>query len=57
MLVIMVRDLQAGTVSLRDVIGLTSKPNFKEFTLFLKLAEVYGSGYLDDVDQQKFNLR
>lgn len=57
MLVMMVRDLQAGTVSLRDVIGLTSKPNFQEFTLFLKLAEVYGSGYLDDVDQQKFNLR
>jgi hypothetical protein len=46
----MVIDLKAATVALRDVIGITSKPNFKEFILFLKLAEVYGGGYLDDVD-------
>jgi hypothetical protein len=37
-------------VKLRDVIGVFRLPNFKEFKLFLQLAEVYGGGYLDDVD-------
>jgi hypothetical protein len=57
MLVMLVSDLQAATVKLRDIIGVTQKPEFKNFVLFLRLAEVYGGGYLDDVDYQKFNLR
>lgn len=57
MLVMLVSDLQAATIKMRDVIGVTQKPEFKNFVLFLRLAEVYGSGYLDDVDYQKFNLR
>jgi len=57
MLVMMVSDLQAGTMKMREVLGVLSKPSFKEFSVFLKMAEVYGCGYLDDVDIQKFNLR
>lgn len=52
-----VTDLQAGSIKLRDVVGILSAPNFKEFVLFLQLSEVYSSGYLDDVDYNKFNLR
>jgi len=31
----MISDLQAGTVKLRDVIGMLKKPEFKDFELFL----------------------
>ena len=57
MLVLMITELQAATVKLRDVIGIIAKPDFKEFQIFLKLGEIYGSGYIDDVDYHKFNLR
>jgi hypothetical protein len=57
MLVLMVSDLQAATMKMREVLGVMSKPSFKEFCVFLKLAEVYGSGYLDDVEYTNFNLR
>ena len=55
MLVFMICDLQAATIKLRDVIGCVKKPEFSDFVLFLQLAEVYGSGYHDDVDYAKFN--
>ncbi len=55
MLVFMISDLQAATIKLRDVIGCVKKPEFSDFVLFLQLAEVYGSGYQDDVDYAKFN--
>ncbi len=55
MLVFMICDLQAATMKLRDVIGCLKKPEFSDFVLFLQLAEVYGSGYQDDVDYAKFN--
>jgi hypothetical protein len=44
-------------MKMREVLGVMSKPSFKEFCVFLKLAEVYGSGYLDDVEYTNFNLR
>jgi hypothetical protein len=31
MLVLMITELQAATVKLRDVIGIIAKPDFKEF--------------------------
>ena len=49
-LVMLISDLQAATSKLRDVIGVLKSPKFEDFAIFLKLAEVYGSGYLDDVD-------
>lgn len=57
MLAMMVNDLQVSTVKLREVIGVLAKPTFVEFKIWLSLAEVYGSGYLDDVDYKKFNTR
>jgi hypothetical protein len=45
MLVFMICDLQAATVKLREVIGIMKKPEFKDFVLFLQLAEIFGSGY------------
>lgn len=35
---------------MREVIGILAKPKFEEFVLFLQLMEVYGGGYLEDVD-------
>jgi hypothetical protein len=42
---------------MRDVLGITKKPSIEEFKTFLQCVEVYGGGYLDDVDFQKFNNR
>lgn len=56
-LVMMVLDLSAATMKLRDVLAVTKAPDFADFVLFLQLTEVYGGGYLDDVDQVKFHNR
>jgi len=53
----MISDLSAATLKLRDVISVLKKPKFDDFKLFLQLAEVFGSGYDDDVDYNYFNLR
>lgn len=42
---------------MRDVLGITRIPAFKEFKMFLQIMEVYGCGYLDDVDYQKYQIR
>jgi len=46
----LISDLQAATSKLREVIGVLKSPKFEDFVVYLKLAEVYGTGYLDDVD-------
>lgn len=46
----MICDLQAATIKLRDIIGILSAPKFEEFKIFLRLGEIYGSGYPEDVD-------
>lgn len=46
----MLCELQGGVFSMRDVLGITKKPAFEEFKTFLQCVEVYGGGYLDDVD-------
>ena len=56
-LMITVLELSAATTKLRDVLGILKEPKFQDFCLFLKHAAVYGSGYLDDVDYQRFNHR
>ena len=57
MLVIMILDLSAATMKLRDVLAVTKAPEFSDFVLFLQLTEVYGGGYHDDVDHVKFHNR
>ena len=57
MVAMMVSDLQAATLRLRDVIGVNARPRFEEFVQFLQLAEVYGGGYDADVSTQQFNHR
>jgi hypothetical protein len=39
---------------MRDVLGITRKPSFAEFTTFLQVLEVFGSGYADDINPVKF---
>ena len=53
----MISDLQVATTKFREVLGVLRKPCFEEFVLYLQFAEVYGAGYLDDVDYAKFNQR
>ena len=57
LIVICLADLQAGTISLSDVLGVNRQPSFADFCNFLQTLEVYGAGYSDDVDYFKYNLR
>jgi hypothetical protein len=57
LLVICLSDLSAGTMQLSDVAGINRQPSFKEFTQFLETMEVYGTGYSEDVDYFKYNIR
>lgn len=42
---------------LGDVLGVCRPPCMDDFISFLQVAEVYGGGYLDDVDYTRSNLR
>lgn len=44
-------------MTMREVLGITRVPAYKEFKAFLQVMEVYGCGYLDDVDYLKYSLR
>lgn len=57
LLVICLSDLSAGTMQFSDVAGINRQPSFKEFTQFLETMEVYGTGYSEDVDYFKYNVR
>lgn len=50
-------DFQAGSVELKKFIGGSNSYKFHDFQIFLKVLEVYGTGYLDDVDKNKYNQR
>ena len=56
-LTIVLQDLQAGTMSFSDVLGVNRMPSFEEFVRFLQTMEVYGCGYTDDVDVFRYNQR
>lgn len=57
MIVMCLSDLTAGTITFSDVLGVNRQPNFNEFVIFLQTMEVYGSGYIDDVDYWNYNKR
>eukprot|EP00347_Sterkiella_histriomuscorum_P023629 403333935 len=55
-IVLLLNDLVAGTLSMRDLLNMTRLRKFDEFQTFLKVLEVYGVGYEDDISQDKQNL-
>ena len=57
LLVIVLCDLNAGPIDFQDVIGVKRTPKFEEFVLYLKMMEIYGAGYQDDVDMFNYNIR
>lgn len=44
-------------MNINRVVGVQNKNRFKHFTSFLKVLEVYGTGYLDDIDSKRYRLR
>jgi hypothetical protein len=42
---------------MRKFIEASTSYLFADFQIFLKVLEVYGIGYLDDVDKDKYNQR
>jgi hypothetical protein len=56
-LVILLAELEAGVMRLKDCLGISREPIFREFKIFLQTMEVYGGGYKDDVDYARYNLR
>ena len=57
LLVIVLSDLSAGTMLLSDVLGINRKPSFEDFQLFLQTLEIYGTGYIEDIDLHKHKMR
>lgn len=47
---LMLNEFQAGTIHLRDMSNMTRLRSLKDFQLFLKVLEVYGVGYEDDIN-------
>ena len=56
-LVIVLSDLSAGTMLMSDVLGINRKPSFADFKLFLQTLEIYGAGYEEDIDVNKYKDR
>ncbi len=45
-------DFSAGPIMLRDLVNHTRLVQIEEFQVFLKVLEVYGSGYYEDTEEQ-----
>lgn len=56
-LVVMLTETSAGIFSMQSVLGIVRPPDFDEFKQFLQIMEVYGCGYIDDVDYSRYNTR
>jgi len=56
-LVVMLTETSAGIFSMYQVLGIVRPPEFEKFKQFLQQMEIYGCGYLDDVDYLKYNAR
>lgn len=50
-------DFQAGSVLLRELINSSRQYKFRDFQIFLKVLEVFGTGFNDDIDRVKYNNR
>lgn len=53
----MVYTLEAGAMKMAEVLQIYRMNGFEEFKVFLQILEVYGSGYKEDIDTKKYNLR
>lgn len=50
-------DFQTGSLELRKFIESSHSYGFKDFKIFLKVLECFGTGYVDDVDRSNYNQR
>ena len=48
-IMVILDDIRAGPINLRDIINSSRPSNFKEFETFLQVLEIYGAGY--DLDE------
>jgi len=53
-LILTISDLNAGCLSIQKMIGGQKNYSFNNFTSFLQVLEVFGSGYSEDVDLKKY---
>lgn len=44
-IILVLSDMEAGTLKLKNTVGYHFQGNFNDFQSFLKVLEVYGSGY------------
>lgn len=55
--VLALNDFYAGSVPLKELLNGQRTKSIIDFQIFLKVLEVYGSGYPDDIDKVKYNNR
>ena len=56
-LVIVISDLTAGSLRIDRVLGQTHTHSFHHFKVFLQVLEVFGCGYIEDIDNKAYKLR
>ena len=55
--IVLISDLAAGCLDITRVIGSHRMTNFDRFSEFLKVLEVYGTGYSDDIHYRNYKIR
>lgn len=55
--VLALSQLQAGSILLRELVNGQRGRSFRDFQIFLKVLELYGTGYEDDIDKVKYTRR
>jgi hypothetical protein len=55
--VLALSQFQAGSIPLRELVNGQRGRSFRDFQIFLKVLELYGAGYEDDIDKIKYSRR
>lgn len=53
----MISDLTAACLSIERVVGQTHNHSFHHFAVYLRVLEVYGCGYAEDIDGRGYKIR
>lgn len=56
-LMLIINEMQAGSLPLNELVNASRKRCINDFRMFLQVLEVYGVGYLDDIDKVKYSNR
>lgn len=56
-ILLLLNELQCGNIKIKEILNENCIRQFEDFQLFLKVLEIYGCGYFDDIDRNNYNRR